>query len=43
LRAGNVADLVVFDPEEISSPATYDEPNQEPRGIVHVIKNGVFA
>ena len=25
------------------SPATYDDPNREPRGIVHVIKNGVFA
>jgi dihydroorotase/N-acyl-D-amino-acid deacylase len=43
LRAGNVADLVVFDPEKISSPATYDEPNRDPSGIVHVIKNGVVA
>jgi len=43
LRAGNVADLVVFDAEQISSPATYDEPNVEPRGILHVIKNGAFA
>jgi N-acyl-D-aspartate/D-glutamate deacylase len=43
LRAGNVADLVVFDPEQISSPATYDEPNREPRGILHVIKNGAVA
>ncbi len=43
LRAGNVADLVVFDAEQISSPATYDEPNRPPRGIEHVIKNGAFA
>ncbi len=43
LRAGNVADLVVFDAEKISSPATYDEPNREPRGIVYVIKNGAVA
>jgi dihydroorotase/N-acyl-D-amino-acid deacylase len=43
LRAGNVADLVIFDADQISSPATYDEPNREPRGIVHVIKNGAFA
>jgi dihydroorotase/N-acyl-D-amino-acid deacylase len=43
LRAGNLADLVVFDAEQISSPATYDEPNRAPRGIVHVIKNGAFA
>jgi len=43
LRAGNVADLVVFDAEKISSPATYEEPNRDPSGIVHVIKNGVVA
>jgi dihydroorotase/N-acyl-D-amino-acid deacylase len=43
LRAGNVADLVVFDAEQISSPATYDEPNADPRGILHVIKNGALA
>jgi len=43
LRAGNIADLVIFDPEKISSPATYEVPNMEPRGIVHVIKNGVVA
>ncbi len=43
LRAGHVADLVVFDAEQISSPATYDEPNRDPRGIVHVIKNGAVA
>jgi N-acyl-D-amino-acid deacylase len=43
LRPGNVADLVVFDADEISSPATYDEPNREPRGILHVIKNGALA
>jgi N-acyl-D-amino-acid deacylase len=42
LRAGNVADLVIFDAERISSPATYDEPNREPRGILHVIKNGTL-
>jgi N-acyl-D-aspartate/D-glutamate deacylase len=43
LRVGNMADLVVFDAEKISSPATYDEPNVDPRGIVHVIKNGAVA
>jgi dihydroorotase/N-acyl-D-amino-acid deacylase len=42
LRAGNVADLVVFDPERITSPATYDEPNVAPLGIVRVIKNGII-
>jgi N-acyl-D-amino-acid deacylase len=43
LRAGNVADLVIFDPERISSPATYDEPNMDPEGIAYVIKNGAVA
>jgi len=40
LKPGNVADVVLFDPARISSPATYDEPNVDPQGIVHVIKNG---
>jgi N-acyl-D-amino-acid deacylase len=43
LKTGNIADVVVFDPERISSPATYDAPNVDPRGIVHVIKNGAAA
>jgi dihydroorotase/N-acyl-D-amino-acid deacylase len=43
LRAGKRADLVIFDPEEISSPATYDEPNRAPRGVLHVIKNGALT
>jgi N-acyl-D-amino-acid deacylase len=42
LRAGNVADLVVFDAGQIASPATYEEPNVEPLGVLHVIKNGVI-
>jgi len=40
LKPGNVADVVLFDPARISSPATYDTPNVDPQGIVHVIKNG---
>lgn len=43
LRAGNIADLVVFDPAQISSPATYDTPDADPRGILYVIKNGFVA
>jgi N-acyl-D-amino-acid deacylase len=43
LRAGNAADLVIFDPEQIGSPATYDVPNVDPHGIVQVIKNGATA
>jgi dihydroorotase/N-acyl-D-amino-acid deacylase len=40
LRPGRRADLVIFDPAQIASPATYDEPDREPRGIVHVIASG---
>jgi len=43
LRPGYVADLVVFDAGRIASPATYETPNLEPLGILHVIKNGVVA
>ena len=41
LGDGNVADVVVFDPETVKSNATYDEPRQFPDGIEHVIVNGV--
>ena len=40
LKTGNIADLVVFNPEQIASRSTYDSPNARPVGIVHVIKNG---
>jgi N-acyl-D-amino-acid deacylase len=34
------ADLTVFDPASVQSHSTYDNPNQEPAGIVSVIKDG---
>lgn len=37
------ADLVVFDPDLIESPGTYENPKQKPLGIEHVIVNGEFA
>jgi N-acyl-D-amino-acid deacylase len=40
LRDGNLADIVVFDPDTIRNNATYDEPRQFPTGIDHVIVNG---
>lgn len=43
IRPDMDADLVVFDPEVVSSPATYDEPRQYPRGIYHVLVNGEFV
>ena len=41
LRTGNFADLVVFDPQRISDPATYDDPHRLTTGIDHVLVNGV--
>ena len=40
IRAGCIADLVVFDPETVGSPATYDRPEQPPRGIHYVLSAG---
>lgn len=42
LREEMDADLVVFDPLTISSPADYDSPTQPPTGIQHVIVDGEF-
>jgi len=41
LRPGAVADIVVFDPQEVSDAATFDEPNRLAKGIEHVFVNGV--
>ena len=43
IRDGNLADLVVFDPETIRSNATFDEPRRFPTGIDHVIVNGTLV
>jgi N-acyl-D-aspartate/D-glutamate deacylase len=40
LRAGNFADLVVFDPEHIIDRSTYEKPFQYAEGIDYVIVNG---
>ena len=40
VRAGAVADLVIFDPVTVIDQATYDDPHQCPIGISHVIVNG---
>lgn len=41
LRPGYHADLCVFDSAQVADAATYDDPAQPPRGIVHVICNGL--
>ena len=43
VREGAFADLVVFDPATVADTATYERPHSYPRGIDHVIVNGVPA
>ncbi len=43
IAESKVADLAVFDPIRVASPASYTEPKQSPTGIPHVIVGGKFA
>jgi N-acyl-D-amino-acid deacylase len=43
LRAGAMADVVVFDPETIADTATYDKPHGVSLGIERVYVNGALA
>lgn len=43
IKAGSVADLVVFDPAVVADRATYLDPSQGPAGIAHVLVNGEFV
>ncbi|MCP5118287.1 MAG: amidohydrolase family protein, partial [bacterium] len=43
IQPGYFADLTVFDPAAIDSPATYEEPEQAPVGIRYVYRNGELA
>ena len=43
LRAGAVADVVVFDPARVRDVATYTDPHRYSEGMVHVFVNGVAA
>jgi N-acyl-D-amino-acid deacylase len=41
VREGYSADLVVLDPDKVVDTATFEEPRQYPKGISHVLVNGV--
>jgi N-acyl-D-amino-acid deacylase len=43
LREGWYADIAVFDEDAITDMATYEEPHQYSRGVVHLLVNGRFA
>lgn len=40
LKPGGVADLVIFDPEKVSDPSTFDDPHHYAVGFSDVIVNG---
>lgn len=42
LRVGYHADITVFDPAAVNSPATFENPELPPAGIKHVFRNGVL-
>jgi N-acyl-D-amino-acid deacylase len=41
LKAGNYADIIIFDPAKITDHATYDKPHQYATGMLDVFVNGV--
>ncbi len=43
IRPGYAADITVFDPKTIEDLSTYKEPRRHPRGITHVMVNGVLT
>jgi N-acyl-D-aspartate/D-glutamate deacylase len=43
LRAGAFADVVVFDADTVLDAATFEAPHAYPRGIEHVVVNGVLT
>jgi N-acyl-D-amino-acid deacylase len=40
LKAGNYADIVIFDPLKVQDHATFDKPHQYAEGVVDVFVNG---
>ena len=40
IEEGLVADLAIFDPDEVIDRSTFDDPHQLSKGVVHVLVNG---
>jgi len=43
LANGFFADVVIFDPEKIAAPASFDKPHQYSTGMVYVLVNGTLV
>ncbi len=43
VRAGQAADLTVFDPATVRDEATFEDPHRHPAGIPYVIINGAVV
>lgn len=43
IKEGNLADIVLFNPDTVIDKATFDDPHQFPEGIPHVIVNGIVV
>ena len=41
LKAGNYADIVIFDPARVKDNATFEKPHQYSEGMIHVLVNGI--
>ncbi|MFM2144105.1 MAG: hypothetical protein RLZZ476_2649 [Verrucomicrobiota bacterium] len=41
LKPGAIADVVIFDPEKVTDPSTFDDPHHHAVGFEHVLVNGV--
>ena len=43
IRPGAFADILLFDPDKVNDPATYQEPHQLSEGMTYIIVNGVLV
>jgi N-acyl-D-amino-acid deacylase len=43
IKIGSAADLLVFDPDKVKAPASYEAPHQYAEGFEHVLVNGLLV